>query len=291
LDSILSQILPIKSIFVGIRSDDHESLAVVIEYGKHYPVVAVDAQGVGVIGSMNSCLKRCSSPFIGLVDDDVELPSEWCKRFIGHLESCPRAVACGGRDLLMDHPEMRKKEPLLLDVGVIKWFGRVSGNHHRGGGSLRPVDVLRGSNILFRREFLASTQFEKRLSGSGAQVNWELALALQANNQGAVLLYDPDCQVIHHVAPRRDADTIHRGGYDWRGTRDIAFNETFVFLTYGRGVRRVAAMLWQFVIGSPACPGIARVIIESVKMRPNTFGKLTASFSGRFNALLVWAKS
>jgi glycosyltransferase involved in cell wall biosynthesis len=290
LDSILSQSLPIKNIFVGVRRDDHESLLVVSDYGKNYAVVAVDALGVGVIGSMNSCLNRCSSPFIGLVDDDVELPPEWCERLIANLESSPAAVACGGRDLLMDHPEMRKEEPLLLDVGQIKWFGRVSGNHHRGAGNLRAVHVLRGSNILFRREFLAATRFEDRLAGSGAQVNWELALALQAGNQGALLLYDPNCQVIHHVAPRHDADNIHRGGYDWQGTWDIAFNETFVFLTHGKGIRRFAPVVWQLAIGSPTCPGIVRTILDGIKIRPNTLGKLSATFRGRFKAFRVWAE-
>jgi glycosyltransferase involved in cell wall biosynthesis len=288
LNSIIAQSVPTVSVLVGVRQDDAESQLVINDYSKEHPVVAVQVEGVGVIGSMNSCLRHSSSSFIALVDDDVELPSHWLAVMLDRLSCDPSAVASGGRDLLMDHPEMRREESLTNDVGKIWWFGRLSGNHHRGGGTVRAVDVLRGSNILFDGGFIRKVGFDSRLAGQGAQVNWELAIALAASNFGKHLLYDPECKVIHHVAPRHDNDSVHRGIFDWGGTRDMAFNETFVFLAHGKGLKRIAPITWQFLIGSATCPGIARVLVDTVREPRHLLHRFTATLAGRFGAFKTW---
>jgi cellulose synthase/poly-beta-1,6-N-acetylglucosamine synthase-like glycosyltransferase len=154
LDSLVAQTAPITQIFVGIRADDSVSRKVVEDFAKRGPVIGVTARGVGVVGSMNSCLRQTTSDFVGLVDDDVELPPDWLAQMQSHLQDDKVAVAAGGRDMLMDHPVMRRSEPLTEDGGRFCWFGRIIWNHHRGGGSVRRVDILRGSNVLFRGFFL-----------------------------------------------------------------------------------------------------------------------------------------
>jgi hypothetical protein len=54
------------------------------------------------------------------------------------------------------------------------------------------------------------------------------------------MVYDPDIKVIHHVAPRIDNDSLHRGRFDWQATADVAFNESYIALLYGRGAHRLA---------------------------------------------------
>lgn len=97
---------------------------------------------------------------------------------ICHLKRHPDVLGAAGRDLLQDHPEMRRTEPRILDVGRLHWFGRITGNQYRGGGKPRKVDVLRGSNCLFRGAFLRGAGLDEILRGQGAQVHWEVALAL-----------------------------------------------------------------------------------------------------------------
>src|ERR1700730_9582019 len=93
----------------------------------------------------------------------------------------------------------------------------------------------------FRGSFLKSVRLDENLRGQGAQVHWELVLALRARQQAKRLFYDPEIEVIHHVAPRLDADQIHRGRFSYEATVDLAFNETFVILKYVSGLFRLTA--------------------------------------------------
>ena len=185
LASLFHQMQRPTEILVGIRADDDSNDEVLKTYGERLPVRKVEAKGVGVIGSMSSCLREASGDFIALLDDDIELPPNWIEQMVGHIRGHPDVYASGGRDMLQDHPEMRRNEPVTEDVGRFHWFGRITGNHHRGGGKARRVDILRGSNFMLRGDFLREVGFETDLRGKGAQVNWELALALQARQRGA----------------------------------------------------------------------------------------------------------
>jgi len=290
LASVSKQTVPADEILVGIRSDDALSPAVLKEFPNLRQVRAVEARGVGVVGSMNSCLTEASGEFIALVDDDVELPSEWTATLLGHLAGNVDCVAAGGRDLLLDHPKMRQTEPLVEDVGRFHWYGRVTGNHHRGGGAARCVDILRGSNMLLRGEFLRATGFETGLRGSGAQVNWELALALRARAQGKRMFFDPGVHVLHHTAPRHDDDLIHRGVFSAQATSDMAFNETLAIAKHGRGFNRVMLLLWLLAVGSHTCPGLIRIAEAVTPRRRNLQQRFTLTCHGRFGALRMWAR-
>lgn len=286
LEALKKQTRHADQILVGVRADDELTPEVIREYDSVLPVRAVEARGVGVVGSMNSCLAECQASWIALLDDDVEIPPHWLATMVGHVRSRANVVAAGGRDLLMDHPEMRRTEPLVEDVGQVHWFGRVTGGHHRGGGKARLVQVLRGSNCLFKGDFLRHCGFESGLRGKGAQVNWELALGLQAMKQGMRMVFDPAVQVIHNVAPRHDGDTVHRGIFNFEGTSDIAYNETFVVLKHGSGLVRWTLPLWQTCIGSHVCPGMARGVDFVLRPRTKPLQRFAATFSGRTKAFL-----
>lgn len=272
-------------VLVAIKPDDISSPPVLDEFAGLLQLRAVAAGGIGVVGAMNSCLTEASGDFIGLLDDDIELPAEWLEKMLGHLCADPELVGSGGRDALQDHPEMRRREPRTLDVGRIHWFGRITGNHHRGAGSPRRVHILRGSNCLFRADFLKRCGFERGLRGKGAQVHWELALALQARIAGGALYYDPCVEIVHHVAPRTAGDHLHRGAFDPAGATDVAFNETYVVGKYARGCGRMAVIGWQLLVGSPHCPGLIHFIRSFLRPSPHRLAKLRATLRGRGEAL------
>ena len=284
LTALRRQTIKPSHVWVGVRADDQDSPAVIAEFEATLPVTAVEARGVGVVGSMSSCLKECREDYIALLDDDVEIPPQWLGCMMAHLRASERVVAAGGRDLLMDDPEMRRAEPVVEDVGNVHWFGRVTGGHHRGGGRARNVQVLRGSNCLFVGEFLRSSGFETDLRGKGAQVNWELALGLQAQARGLHMVFDPALRVIHNVAPRHDGDTVHRGVFNFEGTSDIAFNETFVVLKHARGLVRWTIPLWQLVVGSHVCPGLFRAVDFVRAPRSMPGHRFAATWKGRLAA-------
>lgn len=291
LSSIALQKTIPDEILVGIRADDELSPPVLRTFSEKLLIKPVEAKGVGVVGSMNSCLTEATGHFIALVDDDVELPPHWMERMIHHLENHPEVVGASGRDLLLDDPVMRRSEPRTMDVGELHWFGRITGNHHRGTGLPRKVDLLRGSNCLFRGDFLRGVGFDVRLRGQGAQVHWESAIALQARQQQKHLFYDPEVEVLHHVAPRLDADQIHRGYFSYNATVDLAHNETFVILKYSSGLFWWTALLWQLLVGSCTCPGVAIVIHHSIKLKPLQRRKVQATVKGRYLAWMTFHKS
>jgi glycosyltransferase involved in cell wall biosynthesis len=291
LRAIGDQTRTAQEILVGIKPEDEESRAVVNEFAGNLPVREVRAEGVGVVGSMNSCLAAATGAYIALLDDDVEIPPHWAATMLEHLRCHPGCVAAGGRDILLDYPEMRRAEPLVHDVGRMHWYGRVTGQHHRAGGAPRPVDVLRGSNILFRGDFLRAAGFESELRGKGAQVSWEIVLGLKALAEGKRMFLDPGVHVLHHVAPRHDDDTVHRGVFSAKGTENMAFNETFVVLRYDRGVRRLTTLIWQLVVGSPACPGSARLTELLTPRRRHLLHRLYFTLKGRLAAVIAIFKS
>jgi glycosyltransferase involved in cell wall biosynthesis len=284
LASLVHQTLKPAEVLVGIRADDYSNDEVLKRFQGQLPLRRVEAKGVGVIGSMDSCLREASGDYIGLLDDDIELPPEWIHRMVEHIRGDSNVYASGGRDMLQDHPEMRRTEPLTEDVGRFHWFGRITGDHHRGGGKPRKVDILRGSNFMLRGDFLREAGFETDLRGKGAQVNWELALALQARQRRAKFLYDPEVKIIHHVGPRFDSDSIHRGGFDFSATMDIAFNESLVVLKHARGLFRITAILWQVLVGSAVCPGVLHVCRQLLSNRSHLPGRLAATVRGRLEA-------
>jgi GT2 family glycosyltransferase len=284
LASLVHQTQKATEVLVGIRADDHSNDELLKRFRDRLPVRPVEAKGVGVVGSMNSCLREATGDYIALLDDDIELPPNWIERMVSHIRSDAKVYAAGGRDLLQDHPEMRRVEPLTNDVGQLHWFGRITGNHHRGGGKPRKVDILRGSNFMLRGDFLRQVGFDTELRGKGAQVNWELALALQARQKGARFIYDPEVHIIHHVGPRFDEDVTHRGGFNVSSTVDISFNETLVVLKHGRGLFRLTGFAWQLLVGSAVCPGLVHFIRQLLKRRPHAFTRLGASMRGHVEA-------
>ena len=285
IESLAKQETSPAEVLVGVRSDDLLSHKVLNDFHGRLNVRTVEARGTGVVGSMNSCLAQANGNLVGIVDDDVELPPNWLSRMISHLRSHGDVLGAGGRDLLQDDPSRRRAERLTFDVGRIYWFGRISGNHHRGGGPPREVDLLRGSNCLYCGDFLRSVGFETNLRGRGAQVHWELALALQVKNRKKRLFYDPETEVIHHVAPRLDNDQLHRGRFSYEATVDLAFNETFVVLRHGSGLFRFSIPLWQLAIGSPTSPGVVNVIRTAITKRAPFWERVGATMRGRF---LAW---
>jgi hypothetical protein len=144
---------------------------------------------------------------------------------------------------------------------------------------------------LFRGAFLRGAGLDESLRGQGAQVHWEVALALQVRRQGKRLFYDPEIEVIHHVAPRLDSDQIHRGRFSYDATVDLAFNETIVILKYASGLFRITALLWQLVVGSPQCPGLAALIRSALRGKSVSLMKIRATLKGRFLAWVAIGKS
>ncbi len=292
LRGLAAQLRPADQVVLGIRESDTETA----EFLRNSvpPNVNVETAVVrepGVLASMSAAAARADGEVICLLDDDAEPKPDWLARIEEHFLNDDRLGVLGGRDLLQDHPDMRQNEPTTECVGVFTVYGRILGNHHRGAGKYRAVDLIKGCNAAVRGTLLREIGFIGGLRGRGAQVHWELALCLDAAARGYTVAYDPGLQVIHHIAPRHDEDLIHRGQFSAEGLYDMVWNEHFVVGTRARGVRRAAHLIWALSIGSLTAPGLVQFLRLCLRSDPDRSERLSttvrATMAGRRAAAAV----
>jgi len=237
-------------VMVGVRTGDAATIAVAEEArAAGLPVRVATTADAGVVASMQAALDAASGDIVALTDDDARPYPTWIAGLLTHFQSAPDVGGVGGRDWQpYERGDARR-------VGVVQWFGRVIGNHHLGAGAVRDVDVLKGVNCSFRAPLLRAVGFDQRLRGAGAQLYWELGVCLPMRRAGWRLLYDPSVAVDHDVAPRLDADHLHRGVFAEPPLVDAVHNETVALLEDRRGAARVCFLLWAFLVGTGEAPG------------------------------------
>jgi hypothetical protein len=94
-------------------------------------------------------------------------------------------------------------------------------------------------------------------------------------------VYDPAVAVDHDVAPRHDADNLHRGIFAEAPLRDAVYNET-VALLEGRGVLgRAMYFAWALLVGTGEAPGVAQVARRLLQGDTNALRRWRATLAGR----------
>jgi GT2 family glycosyltransferase len=274
LDALADQRDQAREILIVRRTDD-AATAGVLERRSDDRVGVVLVDEPGVLAAMRAGAAASASPVIAFTDDDAAPRADWIMRLV-RLLADPEVGAAGGRDYV-DHPT--QPGPETTDVGRLSAWGRVVGNHHLGVGGPRPVDVLKGVNMAFRREALA---FPIGLRGEGAQVHYEVACCLWARRGGWRLVYDPAAAVDHAVGPRFDADRRARPARS--AVADAAYN-----LVMSVGSFR-PDLLWRHLafglaVGDRGVPGVARAVKGRLAGEPDVASALSPAWEGRLAAL------
>jgi hypothetical protein len=239
----------------------------------------------GVVAAMQAGLDTVQSEITALTDDDCTPHPAWCAQIVAALEARPACAGVGGRD--WQPIERGVREP----VGRLTWYGRVFGHHHLGGGPAREVDILKGANAAFRTALLRTIGFDQRLRGAGAQLHWELALCLPMRTAGWSLWYDPQIAVDHHIAPRHDADTTHRGRFAEGPHAEAVSNETRLLLEALSPLRRAAFVLWCVLVGAGNAPGLAqRVRLAFLTREADPSAVWRATWRGRCDGWRRWRR-
>ncbi len=272
LRAALAQEVPFEEIIVVARADDRDTHDVATHAGVH--LVTVDEPGV--IAAMLTGARHATSDIIGFCDDDARVSSEWSRRVRSLFED-PRNAwvgGVGGRDLLFDG-DVPRTTTLTNDVGRLTVVGRVVGNHHRGIGGPRDVDVLKGVNCAYRRVALA---FPQGLRGDGAQAHFEVAIGQHCRQNSWRLIYDPSLKVEHRPDDRVGAD--HRTAPRPNAIADSAFNLERSLPTT-RATRR---WLYVHLVGDGACPGLLRCAVALVRRDRAVLQRRAPSWRGTTDA-------
>lgn len=132
---------------------------------------------------------------------------------------------------------------------------------------------------------LRAVGFDERLRGAGAQVYWELGVCLPLRRAGWRLVYDPAVSVDHDLAPRLDADSLHRGRFAATPMVDAVHNET-VTLGSGRSWGwRLLHLAWALAIGTFDAPGALQLLREPFGARRPIHALAWAVLCGRLAGL------
>jgi hypothetical protein len=252
------------------RSDDHDVASVLEGFPGTRTVVV---RQPGVLAAMTAGMRACGGQTIGFLDDDTRPRPHWLSGCLRHLER--RDVGgVSGRDFVPGDSD-GAPEP---DPGRISRWGKVRGGHHLAIGPAREVDVLKGANLLFRREAL---RLPSDLRGAGAQEHFEVAMCLAILSEGWRLVFDPSIVVDHVPAPRSDGD---RGAPSATATRDAAYNLVRAVCELRPEVRWRRAV-YGLLIGDRAVPGLARATAAVAMRDPTTARRLLPSVGGQLGAL------
>src|SRR5690606_38317061 len=78
-----------------------------------------------LVASMNAALALTTGELIALTDDDAEAPPDWLEKLAKPFAD-PSVGGVGGRDWQEINPGE------AVEVGRLRWYGKVVGNHHLG---------------------------------------------------------------------------------------------------------------------------------------------------------------
>ncbi|PLZ84274.1 glycosyl transferase family A [Fischerella muscicola CCMEE 5323] len=275
-----------EQVVVVVRDTDTDSWSFLQDYHPQgFSLEAATVKVPGVVAAMNVGLDAARGDIIAITDDDAAPHPDWLARIEAHFLSDTCIGGVGGRDLVYVGNELIYKGESEV-VGKLQWHGRVIGDHHKGIGVAREVDVLKGVNMAYRRNAIAGLHFDERMLGTGAQVHFELAFSLALRSQGWKLIYDPLIAVDHYPAQRFDED--QRNNFNHLAWKNAVHNETLALLEYLPPLRLVVFMLWATLVGTRTAFGLLQLLRFLPKEKTLAWQKWLASMQGRIQAWQTW---
>ncbi len=247
LAGLRAQWMPASRVVVVLRAGDDTSELVVRRSGVAGASV-VTVSGAGQVAALRAGVAASSAPLVAFTDDDAVPRPDWVQRIAAHFDD-PAVGGVGGRDVVAT--DFSPPDGCLVVGRVGKW-GKVHGNHHRGAGPARDVDILKGANMAFRRAALA---VPRGLIGSGAEPHNDAAMSLHARSLGWRVVYDPQVVVDHFPAARVEGSM--RGQTGAADVRTGAYNLTSALLSTGT-VTWWRRLMFGVFVGDRGTPGIAR---------------------------------
>jgi len=255
LDALGRQVRPAARILVVRRADDTATLEIVEKWASKLPVEEICVTVAGVVHSLNAGLDRIHGGIVCILDDDTAPHPSWLARIEAIFAAEPGVGGIGGRDYVYDGGVLRTGD--ASEVGILRWYGKVVGNHHLGTGPRRDVEFLKGANMSFRMAAIGDLRFDTRLLGVGAQVHNDLAFSLGVHNRGWRIVYDPEVSVDHFRGERFDSDKRDAPAID--AAENMACNYYLTLRCYVQPFpRRAMALLYARLIGRQHVPGSLR---------------------------------
>jgi GT2 family glycosyltransferase len=236
-------------VLVVRRADDEETSRVLAaQSGLRLEEVLV--REPGQVAALNAGLDAVVEDLVAITDDDAAPRPDWLERIVGWFARDVRLGALGGRDFVYHGRELQ--DGAERQVGRVAWYGRFLSFHHLGTGPAREVDFLKGANMSFRREAIASLRFDRALRGKGAEYLNDWGFTLAVKRAGWKVVYDPAVAIDHYEGAR--ASGAGRSADDRSAALPRAYNETYIAVRYLPPVRALAHVLFVLAVGTSVAP-------------------------------------
>lgn len=293
LTALQQQIRPADEVLITVRDIDAETWTFLATFDSHaLPLKVLTINVPGVVAAINLGFESASGDIISVTDDDAAPHPDWLQRIEAHFLADESLGGLGGRDWTYVNSQLQAAtmHPGASNlVGRVLWFGRTIGNHHIGAGEPREVDILKGVNMSFRKVALAKLRCDERMKGTGAQVNFEIALSLSVKRNGWKLIYDSAVAVDHYPAQRFDED--QRDTFNAIAWTNRSHNETVGLLDHLPMPQKIVYSIWALLIGTREVFGF----VQLCRFLPTEKGlaaqKWWASVQGRWQGLQTWSRT
>jgi glycosyltransferase involved in cell wall biosynthesis len=271
-------------VLVVARPEDEESATEAERHGDVRLIPVEVAPGrPGFVAALNAGLAASTGDVVCFTDDDAEPHPDWLERIAATFAQDSAIAAVGGRDWVYigDRLDGGDEEA----VGTVSWWGRKVGNHHRGVGAPRDVQILKGVNLSLRGDLGRQVGFDTRLLGKATEHHSEMGICLALVRMGYRVVYDPAIAVDHRPRPRVEEDRERDPG----DVHDAAHNESLALLEHLSPAGRVTHLLWVSLVGSKLTPGLVGALAG--RRRPGIVATLRANVAGRRRAVRTWLQT
>jgi GT2 family glycosyltransferase len=279
VESLRRQSRPPDQIVVALWSGDAPTTPVARELAsptrgmplEQPTITLVEVDDRRLLPKENQGMGAATGDIVCFLDDDAVARPAWLERIARHYAD-PTVGGVGGRDVIW-HADQAPETPVRA-VGRLSWFGRLDGNHHRSSKGLRDVEFLKGCNMSFRRELLP--QLDHRLAGE-IPYGFEVDLGLAVRAQARRIVYDPEASVDHYASSDM---TAARTGLSYV----VNHNQTYILLKHLPWWRRMAFLLYTFLIGDRNTIGLLRVPMLALRDHWSREA-LTEHFRGKIDGI------
>lgn len=268
-------------VIVVARADDRETAALLaLRPADPVPVRTAIVAEPGQVAALNTGLRAADGDVIAILDDDTAPWPDWLSRIEAHFQRSPRLGGLGGRDMI--RADGFPAEPDTRQVGRLTWYGRWTGQAHRGVGPPREVELLKGCNMSFRRTAITGVWFDPRLLGSGAQWFNDAAFSLAVKRAGWQVVYDPAVRVDHYLGARHGGDD--RTALTPGEVYAVVYNETLILLEHLSPLRRLMFLGYGITVGTRRAPGLLQWVRARLPGGHPPSGSHAAAWKGRLAA-------
>jgi GT2 family glycosyltransferase len=241
--SVLGQTYPHYELIVVDNASTDDTQAVVDGYLPHPQITYIHEANLGLSTARNRGAAIAQGEILAYLDDDAEASPDWLMALVAAFEQHPQAAIAGGYISLIWPPHITP--PGWLSPTLAESLGA-----YDLGPTIQtitnPGQTPRGLNYAVKKTFLTTVGgFDPQLGRVGTNLlsNEELHLTQQALAAGSEVLFVPQAQVAHNVAPERLRQGWFLRRSWWQGISECYREQLAQSFTLGRVCRRGMGLL------------------------------------------------